>query len=86
MRKILFVLLSLSACSPEDSQRLVAAGAAMQQAGQPSAYPVSTLQGLNAGMSAYNGMPIPYGYVAPQSTPMNCVTKQTGIWTNTSCY
>lgn len=91
MRKIIFLMLALSACSPEQSLALQNAGAAMQQAGQPSAYPVSPLQGINAGLAGYNGVPLnqnPYAYVTPpiQQQSVNCMSHRTGIWVNTTCY
>lgn len=90
-KSFIVIFLFLTGCmSPEQAQALRNAGAAMQQAGQPSAYPVSTMQGVNAGLAGYNGVPIqqnPYAYTAPiQQQPTNCVVHRTGIWENTSCY
>lgn len=82
MRKLIFVLL-LSACSPEQSQRLSAMGAAMSQAGQPSAYPVSTLQGVNAGLAGYNGVPLNQNSYANNPPPMAMQPMQMPVRCNT---
>lgn len=87
---VIFFLMLTACMTPEQAQRMQAMGAAMQQAGQPSAYPTSTLQGINAGFAGYNGMPLdqnPYAYTyQPQQEPSNCIVHKTGIWQNTRCY